>query len=254
MATVVEDSELLTIEQLAQRTGLSVRNIRSHVTRGLLPAPHLKGRTGFYGPEHVTRLELISVLQQQGFNLAAVTRLLRGQVAPSAGETVELYRTALGSWLTESPEEWSEGDVASLFGEQPDADRMARLRRLGVLEPAGEGKVRVLNPPLFRVGAQVVDLGFDVEALLGIVDVLVAHSRAVAEAFVVRFLAAHWQPYVDAGKPPSRIPELRAVIEALQPLASQAVVAAFRQAMTESVARAFEQISDQLVTGTPAAG
>src|SRR4051812_22736518 len=110
---VAEEQELLTIEQLAARTGLTVRNIRSHVTRGLLPSPYLKGRTGYYGPEHVARLQLVTGLQQQGFNLAAITSLVSGPEAASADETIAFYRTALGPWLTESPEVWDEPALAA---------------------------------------------------------------------------------------------------------------------------------------------
>ena len=80
------EGELLTIDQLAARTGLTVRNIRSHVTRGLLPPPLLKGRTGFYGLQHVARLQLVTSLQEQGFNLAAITKLVSG-CASSASST-----------------------------------------------------------------------------------------------------------------------------------------------------------------------
>ena len=83
---------------------MTVRNIRAHVTRGLLPAPHMQGRTAYYGTEHVARLELIAALQQQGFNLAAIPRLVAGPTAPSPEETVAFYRTVLGPWLTEAPE------------------------------------------------------------------------------------------------------------------------------------------------------
>src|SRR2546421_8300041 len=60
----------LTIEQLAAEVGMSVRNIRNHHSRGLLPAPEVRARVGFYGAEHVARLRLILDLQADGFNLA----------------------------------------------------------------------------------------------------------------------------------------------------------------------------------------
>ena len=43
----------LTIEQLAAQSGMTVRNIRSHRARGLLPAPEVRDRVGYYGPEHL---------------------------------------------------------------------------------------------------------------------------------------------------------------------------------------------------------
>ena len=68
----------LTIEQLAGEVGMSVRNIRNHHSRGLLPAPEVRARVGFYGADHVARLRLILDLQADGFNLAAIERLLSG--------------------------------------------------------------------------------------------------------------------------------------------------------------------------------
>jgi DNA-binding transcriptional MerR regulator len=238
---VTNERELFTIEQLAARTGLTVRNIRSHVTRGLLPPPHLKGRTGYYGSEHVARLALITGLQQQGFNLAAISKLVSGPAGPSADETVAFYRTALGPWLTERPEIWEEAELAAQFGLQPDPDLLQRLRRLGILERLPDGRVEVRNPTIIRVGVQLAALGYGIDDLMGVLRVLMQHSRSVADAFVQMFLDVQWKDYVDAGMPPERLPELQALIEQLQPLASQAVVAAFQQAMTDATARAFER-------------
>src|SRR6202789_722535 len=66
----------LTIEQLAGEVGMSVRNIRNHQSRGLLPAPEVRARVGYYGGDHVARLRLILDLQADGFNLAAIERLM----------------------------------------------------------------------------------------------------------------------------------------------------------------------------------
>jgi len=62
----------LTIEELSAETGLSVRTIRSHRARGLLQAPVIRDRVGYYGEEHVARLGSIARLQADGFNLAAI--------------------------------------------------------------------------------------------------------------------------------------------------------------------------------------
>ena len=40
----------LTVEELAHETGMSVRNIRNHQSRGLLPPPEVRSRVGYYGP------------------------------------------------------------------------------------------------------------------------------------------------------------------------------------------------------------
>ena len=66
----------MTVEQLAHASGMSVRNIRNHQSRGLLPPPEVRARTGYYGPEHVERLRLIQQMQAEGFNLSAIQRLI----------------------------------------------------------------------------------------------------------------------------------------------------------------------------------
>ena len=71
-----ESPNQLTIEQLAAQSGMSVRNIRSHQARGLLPPPEVRLRVGYYGPEHLAQLRLIRDLQAEGFNLAGIKRLL----------------------------------------------------------------------------------------------------------------------------------------------------------------------------------
>src|SRR4051812_7214303 len=148
-----------------------------------MPPPHLKGRTGYYGPEHVARLQLVTGLQQQGFNLAAIAKLVSGPAAPTADETVAFYRTALGPWLTERPEVLPEAELAAQFGIQPDGELLQRLQRLGVLEQLPDRRVRLLNPAIIRVGRELAALGYGVEDLLGVLRVLMEHSRSVADGF-----------------------------------------------------------------------
>jgi DNA-binding transcriptional MerR regulator len=66
----------MTIAQLADAVGMTVRNIRAYQSRALLHSPTIRGRVAYYGGDHVARLELISSLQREGFTLAAIKRLL----------------------------------------------------------------------------------------------------------------------------------------------------------------------------------
>ena len=71
----------LTIGELAEAAGMTVRNVRNHAARGLLPPPDLVARTGYYGESHLERLKLIRVMQAEGFNLEAIACLLGGSDA-----------------------------------------------------------------------------------------------------------------------------------------------------------------------------
>src|SRR5579859_2197623 len=75
-STPVDCTCTLTVEQLAFETGMSVRNIRSHQARGLLAPPEVRVRVGYYGPEHLAQLQMIRELQNDGFNLGGIKRLM----------------------------------------------------------------------------------------------------------------------------------------------------------------------------------
>ena len=68
------DVELLSLDELTDRTGVSARNVRFYASRGLVPPPVRRGRSGYYGPDHVARLELVRELQGHGFTLSAIEK------------------------------------------------------------------------------------------------------------------------------------------------------------------------------------
>jgi DNA-binding transcriptional MerR regulator len=67
-----EQPALLTLDELADRVGISVRNIRFYTTKRLVPPPLRRGRSGYYTADHVARLELVRELQEHGFTLSAI--------------------------------------------------------------------------------------------------------------------------------------------------------------------------------------
>ena len=67
-----EQPALLTLDELADRVGMSVRNIRFYTTKRLVPPPLRRGRSGYYTADHVARLELVRELQSHGFTLSAI--------------------------------------------------------------------------------------------------------------------------------------------------------------------------------------
>jgi DNA-binding transcriptional MerR regulator len=106
---VVESVNQLTIEQLAAAPGMSVRNIRSHQARGLLAPPEVRLRVGYYGPEHVAQLRLIRDLQEEGFNLNGIKRLLDDthgtaeRLRPIASESLlSIFQQRLGTQIEEA--------------------------------------------------------------------------------------------------------------------------------------------------------
>ncbi len=66
----------LKLDDLATRSGVSLRTIRYYVQRGLLPAPPFRGRDTTYTFDHLLRLRAIAHLQAQSRSLDEIQRLL----------------------------------------------------------------------------------------------------------------------------------------------------------------------------------
>ena len=229
----------LTIEQLAAQTGMTVRNIRAHQSRGLLPPPTIRGRTGFYGDEHLLRLRLIAEMQADGFNLRAIDRLLAGTGAGAAAELLGFKRALTAPFEQEEPEFLDEAEIAARFGDATDGKMLAKSIKLGLLVPVGEGRYEVPSPTLLRAGEELTRSGVSLEAAIRVLEQLNRHSEGVAEAFVKLFLEQLWRPFEAAGRPEERLPDVRQALERVRPLASEALLAVFQRKMTQAVEQAF---------------
>jgi len=231
----------MTIDELAQRTGMTVRNIRAHQSRGLLPPPEVRGRTGYYGDEHAARIELIRDMQSEGLNLAAIRRLLEG-VGESSAEVLDFTRALRAPFEDEEPEIIDASEIATRWG-GGDADPalMDRARKLGLMRPLGDGKIEVISPRLMRAGAELAELGVSAEVALGVLAKMRRSAEAVARAYVDLFLETVWEPFDRAGRPEEDWPKVRDALERLRPLASDALLAVFQTAMSEATERALDR-------------
>lgn len=228
----------LTVDQLAQRVGMTVRNVRAYATRGLLPPPRLVGRTGYYGSDHVARLTLVRDLLAQGYTLAAVEKSVAGDRSVDAGP-LALHRALMAPWQPDAPQETDLQTLAVRAGtDDLDATRevAAELARMGVVELLPDGRLRVLDPPLLDAGLRGVRLGLPAPALVAAQQRVVELVEQAAEAYVAMFRDTVWADFVAAGRPEDGWPQIQAVVEGLQPVAAQAVLASFRSAMAAAVA------------------
>jgi DNA-binding transcriptional MerR regulator len=91
----------LSLEELADRMGLSRRAIRFYVQRGLLPPPLGLGRGRHYDQRHLETLRRIQELQSAGHSLDAIGHILAGgEVTPAAGAAVETELPAAAAQAT----------------------------------------------------------------------------------------------------------------------------------------------------------
>jgi DNA-binding transcriptional MerR regulator len=228
----------MTIDELAQRTGMTVRNIRAHQSRGLLPPPEVVGRTGYYDEEHAARLELIKEMQGDGFNLGAIRRLLEG-VGGSSSEVLGFARAVRAPFEDEEPEILGQDEIAKLWGGEADPALFKRAERLGFLRPLGGDRVEVVSPRVFRAGAELAELGIPPQTALDVAAKLRRQSKEVAKVFIELFLESVWKPFERSGRPEEEWPLVREKLERLRPLASESLLAIFGLVMTEATEKAF---------------
>lgn len=231
----------MTIDELARRVGMTARNVRAHQSRGLIPPPRLQGRTGYYGPEHVGRLELIHDLQAQGFNLQAIKRLMAGDRPESVGDALDFTRALTTPFGDERPRTVDAGEFMRRWGDQLTPAVVERIQELGFVRDLGDGRFEVRSPRLERASEELEELGVPLGVAVQATEELRRHAEAVAATFVELFLDQVWRPFEEAGEPAEDWPRVREALERLRPLAGESLMAVFGIVMTDAVERALER-------------
>jgi DNA-binding transcriptional MerR regulator len=228
----------MTIDELARKTGMTVRNIRAYQSRGLVAPPEVRGRTGFYGADHLARIELIRELQADGFNLGAIKRLLEG-AGDSTREVLDFTRAVREPFAEEEPEIVTVEEQAERWGDEAGPEVLQKAERLGLIRPLGDGRIEIISPRLNRAGAELARLGVPPERALEVAAKMRRQAQAVARTFVELFIEAVWKPFDEAGRPEEQWGEVVDALERLRPLASEALLATFQLVMSEVTEEAF---------------
>ena len=233
----------LTVEQLAYETGMSVRNIRNHQSRGLLPPPEVRARIGYYGPQHVARLRLIQEMQGEGFKLSAISRLI-GEHGADADRFVGLRQAVTAPFATEAPEVLTREELAERF--KVDDDRLlTKAQKLGLLIDLGDERYEAPSPALLQAAEDVLKMGISLSAALSAIEKLNRNSQSSARTFVNLFVEELWKPFDEAGRPDEGWAEIIESIERLRPLAVEALNATFRLTLTTEVEKAFGEVLER---------
>lgn len=226
------DRDEFTIDELAARTGMTVRTVRFYATEGLLPPPERRGRVAYYNARHRMRLDLIRTLQDHGYTLAAIDRVLARIPVDADPAEYAVHSAALAPWLPGQTEQLDRAGLERRAGRRLTDDEVDYLAQVGALEQVGEG---------YRVSSAM--LGHAVELLRQPVPVSVLHdsaaiinehATAVANGLTDVFIKAIWGPY-QRGELTSE--QVVAMLSLLRPLAVQGLVSAFGRAADRAARR-----------------
>lgn len=243
MADDAGAGEELTIDELAARAQMTVRNVRAYAARGLIDGPRLAGRTGYYSREHLQRLQLVRQLLERGFTLAAIEKAIQNTPHHAAGHTLDLM-TILDLPDDGEAEVMSREDLAALAGVERDDALIESMVGLGLVEKLDGDRVRLVEPTVVRGGASAVTLGLPPETVISLFPLLQSHLRTIADAFVNEVAAEVIQPFVDAGLPEHDWQRIIDLVDGLLPIASQVTLGIFRSEIRKAIdVEVGEQIS-----------
>src|SRR4051794_4551701 len=174
-----------------RRAGARDRHDRAQHPRASIPGaaapPEVRARTGYYGPEHIERLRLITNMQAEGFNLAAIQRIVEASNGGGGPQILDFGREVLGAF-DEEPELTTGDELASRFGGELDVKALEKAVKLGLLAPLGDDRYEVASPTLLRAGEELFGLGVPLSHALAAAERIQRNSRPIAEAFIRPFL------------------------------------------------------------------
>jgi len=229
-----ETDELLTIDELAARTGMTVRTVRFYAGQGLLPQPRRQGRMAYYGPEHRMRLEFVKELQDCGYTLAGIERYLSRIPAEATPGELAVHRAMLVPWAPQRGEEFDRAGLEKRAGRRLSEDALGFLISIGLVDDLGANRYRA-TPSLFALGIEVLDMPVPLGVLQEAARVIDEHASAVAAGLSDVFKKGIWEPFRQGELDQVDQEHLAAVVARLRPLAVQGLVSAFERAADRAI-------------------
>ncbi|HEY5860068.1 MAG TPA: MerR family transcriptional regulator, partial [Actinomycetota bacterium] len=176
------------VEQLAAISDISVDTVRYYQSRGLLPQPEREGRVAWYGPEHVERIAQIRSLQRKGLTLAAIRRVISGELGVADADLA----AAVAAARTESGEpatELLDLDAFSARSGVP-ASLIQAVEREGIRlgrTVDGEERYTAADIDLVRTALRLLEFGLPLADLLALARDADQAMRGLAERAVELF-------------------------------------------------------------------
>jgi DNA-binding transcriptional MerR regulator len=231
------------IDQLASTCGVSVDTVRYYQSRRLLPPPRREGRIAWYDEEHVRRIARIRDLHSRGLTLAAVRRVVDGELDRADEDLALAVATA------QAP------------GDEPQLTLEELASRCGIPAPLLRGFLdsgldlgRMVDGSvvyteadvtMVRLGLGLLESGLPLTELLGIMQAHTAAMRRTAEQAVALFDTHVRRPIRARGGPDAEVAEmLVTAFESLLPAATALVAHHFRHVLLAVAEEHMAEVGD----------
>ena len=236
-----DDQELMTIDELAVTTGMTVRTTRYYASLGLLPPPVRRGRMAYYGPAHLARLELIRALQDHGFTLSAIERYLAGVPMDASAEELAVQRALLTAWKPAQWEDVTHEGLEARAGRPLDDDDLDWLLKAGALRRKGSDLQAL---PLVDLAMEALALDMPIEAVVDANTAVRRHMSELADELTRILQARVMSQYLRDDLSMEDAERLERTLTNLRALTLDAIVTSFQRAANHVVRQSLSLDAD----------
>jgi DNA-binding transcriptional MerR regulator len=218
------------VEQLASACGVSVDTVRYYQSLGLVPPPDREGRVAWYGAGHAERIRDVRALQKKGLTLAAVKRVVLGELGRADADLAAAVAAERGASAAEellTLEEFANrsGVPASLI-QAVEREGVPFGRRVD-----GQDRYTTADIEIVRVALRLLEFGLPLNDLLTLAREANTSMRGLAVRAVELFDEHVRKPIRDTA--------------ASDDVAAEQMVEAFREllpAVTQLVSHHFRRV------------
>lgn len=229
------------VEQLATACEVSVDTVRYYQSRGLLPQPEREGRVAWYGDVHAERIRRIRELQRKGLTLAAIARVISGELGEADADLAAAVAEELGEAGTDAAA-LSLDDFAAASG--VPASLIQAVEREGIRigrEVDGQIRYTAGDIELVRTALRLLEFGLPLADLLGLARDADAAMRGLADRAVDLFDAHVRKPIRDtAGDDAAAAEQMVVAFRELLPAVTALISHHFRRVLLEAAEERIE--------------
>lgn len=226
--------DLLTVDELAATTGMTVRTTRYYAGLGLIPPPERRGRMAYYGPAHRARLELIRALQDHGFTLAAIEKYLDRVPIDATPEDLAVQRAMLTSWTPGRHEALTRAQLEDRVGRPLSAADLDVLVKVQALRER-EGHYEPLAP--LKTAVEMLDLDIPVESYVEASAAIGRHMDELVDELTRILHERIVAPFRETEHTEEEAARFEQTFSRLRQLTLEGVVAGFQRAANQVISR-----------------
>ncbi|MDP9301214.1 MAG: MerR family transcriptional regulator, partial [Actinomycetota bacterium] len=169
------------VEQLAATCEVSVDTVRYYQSRNLLPQPEREGRVAWYDEIHAERIRRIRDLQRKGLTLAAIGRVVRGELADADADLAAAVAEARGE-VGEDRRSLDLEDFAATSGVPASLIQAVEREGIRIGRPVdGQMRYTPADTELVRTALRLLEFGLPLSDLLGLARDADGALRGLAE-------------------------------------------------------------------------